>query len=283
MILRQSPSGKPFVGNVNDVLTCQGGDDWAAAPGSGAAAIPWSFTKIIDRLASPGGDGSVGSPYQTIQEAIDYAVAHSLGGVTCFVVSPPNLPDVIAVATDSFFLSISGFGIIPIGDILVTHPNCAIVLENISCGNVTLGLTNSFNAFNSQIGGTFVGGDGSSIFGVETAFADILAPNCAMSATNCALNGETVHLSSLSMQGGAYNGSDTVLADFTINNCTFTGSTFKSTGAASFMNVQIESTVAFDNANAVPFNLDGNTNYWFKSNTCTLTHATKVITTDLTP
>jgi hypothetical protein len=228
--------------------------------------------------------GSIANPYSTVQAALDagFIQVHIVGGAAEDVVAPGF---VLLTGADRG----TGFNSLTIPD------GAGAILDNVSLVSLTAG--DGCNVItNNSVGTAVFGNNGIFILNGPGALsfvskADQLAlGDVTMGTAGTVLGTNTVFSDGATITAntvemfGCTSLSDVTSETLNVQNSALTGGTYTTTGQVDLQNVKSDAGVAFDNALAQAFNLDGFSNYWIKTNAVALTNAgQKVITDDLTP
>ena len=218
----------PITGTAaNGTVLTVSGDHLAFLPSSGSPSA--SFIKYVSALASPGGDGSVSAPYQTIAAAIS---ALSL------------------VTTMKYIFVLPG----TYAEIVSVYPNTAIIGSGLSCvqtlavnynGGVT-NFTGSVFFKDITIGAVTFNTTGTTGNTIAHSFNNVTTTG-AMSITSAAANTATLTLNNFTGAAVTFTGTS-----FTINNAIFSGTVTNTfSGGSSATNV-IAGTAAFIGTAANP-------------------------------
>jgi hypothetical protein len=264
------------------------------AIGGGGTVAPWSFVKIVDgRYVGPTPNGSVATPYQTVQQAVDDAIAASLQGVSCFIVSSPGFtPGDVIVPVSSFALfvessNLDGF----IGNVTMADSS-AFIPNNIQCGDVVMGSGGAIDAINFVAASiSIAGGSGGDIQvdGRYSIIGDTDAPDSSLSVTGGGfINGATINVAGLTMAGGGdYSVTNTNLGPQTssLSGITMGGATsFVTAGQFALSGVEFQGAVPFTNAVGVEFRMDATSLYYFERFGSTLSSGGDLVfTSEVTP
>lgn len=250
-------------------------------------------------------DGSVGKPFGTLQAGID-------ASFTRFYLTGGSINEDVVVTAPGVVLYLTGANA-SVGLNSLSIPDGAVlIIEDVVLITLTGGI-NLFIRTNSQIGAATIG-DGSilvtsaslgdSTFGDGTflvtngpgavSFAGkvnlLQLSNITMGAGSTLLGtnsvfslGATVVSDDVELFGCTSAASMTVGA-LNAQNCALTVGAYTTTATVELQDVKVDAGVSFINNAGQPFNVDGYTNYWLKTNAVALSNpGAKVITEDLTP
>ncbi len=235
-------------------------------------------------VAAAAQTGSIANPYSTVQAALDagFIQVHIVGGSGEDVVAPGF---VLLTGADRG----TGFNSLTIPD------GAGAILDNVGLVNLTAG--DGCNVItNNSVGTAVFGNNGIFILNGPGALSFVSkADQLALGDVTMGTGGTVLGTNTVFSDGAAVVANTvemfgcTSLSDVTsetlnAQNSAITGGTYTTTGQVDLQNVKCDAGVAFDNALGQPFNLDGFSNYWIKTNAVALTNAgEKVITDDLTP
>lgn len=255
--------------------------------GGGAGDLPLSTIAFVDYGTTtplPSQNGFIGTPFATVQQALD-------AGFTSVYIDGNGGEDVVAPGS-VYLTGMDGQAVLN----SLTLPDNAFAritkcqIATLTAGNTCDVLTDS--SIDTSVFGTdglfTLNGPGALTFGV--GLDQLRLGNVTMGAAGGIVatfadfsSGHTVVASAVHMFGCS-SSSDMNVGSIDAQDCKLPFGTYTTTGKVALQNVLSSAGVAFHNALGQPFDLDGFSNYWIKTNAVTLSHVgQKVITDDLTP
>jgi hypothetical protein len=254
--------------------------------GGSAPDLPLSSIAFVDYgtvvpLSSQ--NGFIGTPYATVQQALD-------AGFTSVYISGFASEDVVAPS----FVILTGMDGQSGLNSLTLPDNSGADLSKVRVGTLTAGTTCNVitdRGIDTAVFGAggilVVNGPGAENFVQkvdQVQLGDITMPSGALIVTNAVFSGGSAVTAQVVEMFGCTSQANVSCTNMSAQNCALTVGTYVTAGTVALQDVKPNAGVVFTNAAGQPFDVDGFTNYWIKTNAVALASpGDKVITEDLTP
>lgn len=255
--------------------------------GPGAPEIPLSNIAFVDYgTVVPLGsqNGFIGTPFATVQQALDAGfISVYIAGFAAEDVVAPGFVILTGMDGEAALNSLT----LPDGSGAQLYKTAVTTLTAGDGCNVIADRGIATTVFGDN-GFLVINGPGSENFGQkidQVQMGDItMGTGGVVAATNALFaDGAAIAATAVGMCGCACL-SDVSCVEMQAQNCAFSGGTYTTTGAVALQDVKPSASVTFVNAAGQPFDVDGFTNYWIKTNAVSLSSpGNKVITEDITP